>query len=78
MAFELVSPKLDDTAQIKLAYDLVALYKSVHICLKTMLSVNALLVKFDFDEAVRVCANYEVDFGPVHHDDFLDIVYKVG
>ena len=78
MAFELVSPELDDTAQVKLADDLMALYQSVHICLKTMFSVNALLVKFDLDEAVGVRADYEVDLCPVHHDDLLDIVYKVG
>ena len=77
MAFELVSPELDDTAQVKLADDLVALYQSVHICLETVLSINALLVKFDLDEAVRVCADYEVDLCPVYHDDLLDIVYKV-
>ena len=56
----------------------MALYQSVHICLKTMFGINTLLVKFDLDEAVRVCADYEVDLGPVHHDDLLDIVYKVG
>ena len=78
MAFELVSPELDHTAQVELADDLMALYQSVHICLETVLSINALLVKFDLDEAVRVCADYEVDLGPVHHDDLLDIVYKVG
>ena len=55
----------------------MALYQSVHICLETVLSINALLVKFDLDEAVRVRADYEVDLCPVHHDDLLDIVYKV-
>ena len=78
MALELVSPELDDTTQVKLADDLVALYQSVHIGLKTVLSINALLVKFDLDEAVGVRANYEVDLGPVHHDDLLDIVHNVG
>ena len=39
-----------------------------------MLSINALLVKFDLDEAVGVCADYKVDLGPVHHNDLLDIV----
>ena len=43
-----------------------------------MFSVDRFLIEFDFNEAVRVGADDEVDFSPVDHDDLLYIVDQVG
>ena len=42
-----------------------------------MLSVDALLVEFDLNEAVRVCPDNEVNFSPIDHNDFLHIIHDI-
>jgi len=77
MALHLVAPEFDHSAQVELADDLVRLDECVHVRLQAMLRVHRLLVKFDFNEAVRVRSNDEVDFSPVDHDNLLYIVDDV-
>lgn len=74
---EFVAPELDYTFQVKLGDHIVSFYQSVHVGSQAVFGVDAFLVELDFDEAVWVCADDEVDFGPVNHDDFLDVVYDM-
>ena len=77
VTFQLVAPKLDDSSQVKLADHFVRLDKSIHVRLQAMFSVDRFLVELDLDKAIWISSNDEVDFGPVHHDDLLDIVHDV-
>ena len=42
-----------------------------------MICIDALLIKLDLDEAVRVSSDDKVDLSPVNHDHLLDVVYNV-
>jgi len=42
-----------------------------------VLGIDALLIKLDLDEAIRVCSNDEVNFCPIHHDHLLYVVDDV-
>jgi hypothetical protein len=75
--FQLITPELNHSAQVELTYNFMRLDQGVHVSLETMLSVNRFLIKFDFNETIRVCANDKVDFGPIDHDHFLDVVYYI-
>jgi len=77
MPFEFVTPELDDPAQVELADDVVRLDQSIHVCFQSMVSINALLVKLDLDEAIWVRSDDKVDFSPVYHDHLLDIIYNI-
>ena len=74
MSLELVAPELDDSAEVELTDNLVRLDERVHVCLKTMLRVHRFLVEFDFDEAVGISTDNEVDLSPIDHDHFLHVV----
>ena len=54
------------------------LNEGIHVGFKAVISINALLIKLDFDKAIGIGSNDEVDFSPVDHDDLLDIVDDVG
>ena len=77
VALELVAPELDHPPQVELADHVVRLNQRVHVGLETMLSVDAFLVELDFDEAIGVGADDEIDFGPVDHDDLLHVVHNI-
>lgn len=53
-------------------------YQGVHVGFEAQLSVDRLLVKLDFNEAVWIRTDNEVNFSPVNHDNFLDIVNDIG
>ena len=77
MTLQLVAPELDHTAQVELADDVMRLNQGVHVGLESMICIDALLIKLDLDEAVRVCSDDEVDLGPVNHNHLLDVVNNV-
>ncbi len=52
--------------------------KRVHVGLQPEVRVDALLVEFDFYEAVGVRADDEVDFRPIDHDHLLEVVDNIG
>ena len=71
------APVLENLLQIELTYHVMCCKQCVHVSLEAKLSVDRALVELDLDEAVRVCTNDEVDFRPIDHDNFLDVVYNV-
>ena len=73
----LVGPEFNDSAEVELTDHLMRLYKGVHVCLQTVLGVDALLIELDFNETIGIGPNDEVYFCPVNHDDFLDIIHNV-
>lgn len=77
MAFELVSPELNDSAEIELANDFMRFDEGVHVSFQAVFGVNALLVELDLDETVGICADNKVYFSPIDHDDFLDIIHDI-
>ena len=77
MSIIFVAPVFEYLLKVKLADNLVGSQHGVHVGTKPQVSVYASLIKLDLDKAVRVGSNNEVDFGPVNHDNLLDIVYNV-
>ena len=77
MAFELVSPELYDSSQIELTNDFMRFDERVHVSFKAVFGVNALLVELDLNETVRICTDNKVYFGPIDHDDFLNIIHDI-
>ena len=55
----------------------MTLDQCVHVRFQAMIGVHALLVKLNFNEAIRVGANNEVHLCPVDHNYFLHIVDDV-
>ena len=77
VALKLIAPEFDHSSQVELTDNFVRLDQSVHVSFETMVGVDALLVKLDLDEAIRVCSNDEVDLRPIHHDDLFNIIDDV-
>ena len=77
MAFVLVRPEFNDSTKIELANDFMRFNQCVHVGFEAMLSIDALLVKFDLDEAVRVRSDNKVNFSPINHNDFLHIIHDI-
>ena len=77
MSIIFVAPVFEHLLKVELADNLVGGQHGVHVGTKPQVSVYASLIKLDLDKAVRVGSNNEIDFGPVNHDNLLDIVYNV-
>jgi len=52
-------------------------YQGVHVGLQTKFCVDTFLIEFDLDKAIWICANNEVNFGPIDHDHLLDVVNHI-
>lgn len=74
----LVAPVFEDFLQVELTDNLVRGKHGIHVSTKPEVSIDAPLIEFDLNKAVRVGTNDEVDLSPVNHNDFLYVVNNVG
>jgi len=72
-----VTPEFENFSKVELANNFVSGYQSVHVCFKTKLGINTFLVEFDFDERIGVGSNNKVNFSPIYHNNFLDIINNI-
>ena len=72
-----ITPELEHFSQTKLADYFMGCDQSIHVCSKSKLSINRLLIKLDFNKAIWIGTNDEIDLSPINHDDFLNIIYYI-
>lgn len=77
MFFVFVAPEFENFSKVELADYFVCGYQSVHICFKTELGVDTFLIEFDFNERIGVGSDDEVNFSPIDHNNFLDIINNI-
>ena len=77
MIFIFERPIFEHLPQVKLRDYLVGGDQSVHVRFKAKLRIYTFLVKFDFYKVIRIGSDDEVDFSPIDHDDFLNVIHDV-
>ena len=51
--------------------------KCIHISFETQLGINWLLIEFDLDKTIWISSYDKVNFCPVNHYYFFDVVYDI-
>lgn len=69
-----VTPILKNLTKLKLADNFMSWNESVHVRSQAQIGVDTLLVKLNFNEAIWIGTDDKIDFSPINHDDFLNVI----